>query len=91
MVLLGYIRQLEERGTALRDAIIEGTMVRLRPVLMTLAVGIVGLLPLALGIGEGTELLRPMAVGVIGGLVFSIGLTFFFMPVAYLLFNRKRA
>lgn len=91
VVLLGYIRQLEERGTALRDAIIEGTMVRLRPVLMTLAVGIVGLLPLALGIGEGTELLRPMAVGVIGGLVFSIGLTFFFMPVAYLLFNRKRA
>lgn len=91
VVLLGYIRQLQDRGRPLFEAIVEGTMVRLRPVLMTLAVGIVGLLPLALGIGEGTELLKPMAVGVIGGLLFSIGLTFFFMPVAYLLFNRTTA
>jgi CzcA family heavy metal efflux pump len=91
VVLLGYIRQLQDRGMTLREAIVEGTMVRLRPVLMTIAVGIIGLLPLALGIGEGTELLKPMAIGVIGGLLFSIGLTFFFMPVAYLLFNRKTA
>jgi HAE1 family hydrophobic/amphiphilic exporter-1 len=90
VVLLGYVRQLQARGLALEEAIVEGALVRLRPVLMTLLVGIVGLLPLALGIGEGTELLKPMAVGVIGGLLFSLVLTFFFMPVAYLLFNRRQ-
>lgn len=88
VVLLGYVRQLEQEGMALADAIRTGTMVRLRPVLMTLLVGIAGLLPLALGIGEGTELLKPMAIGVIGGLLFSLVLTFLLMPSLYLLFRR---
>ena len=90
ILLLSCVRQLQERGLPLGEAIVDGTLLRLRPVLMTLLVGIAGLLPLALGIGEGTELLKPMAVGVIGGLLFSLVLTFFFMPVAYLLFNRRR-
>ncbi len=90
VVLLTYVRQLQESGLGLQEAIVEGTIVRLRPVMMTLLTCIFGLLPLALGIGEGTELLRPMAVGVIGGLFFSIVLTFFFMPVAYLLFGRRK-
>ncbi|MHB8994697.1 MAG: efflux RND transporter permease subunit [Armatimonadota bacterium] len=90
VVLLGYVRQLQQEGMALEEAIKTGTMVRLRPVLMTLLVGVAGLLPLALGIGEGTELLKPMAVGVIGGLVFSLLLTFLFMPSLYLLFARRQ-
>lgn len=90
VVLLGYVRQLQREGLPLEEAIRTGTMVRLRPVLMTLLVGIAGLLPLALGIGEGTELLRPMAVGVIGGLLFSLLLTFLFMPSLYLLFARRQ-
>ncbi|OIO97687.1 MAG: hypothetical protein AUJ92_03145 [Armatimonadetes bacterium CG2_30_59_28] len=71
----------------MRDALVEGALARLRPVVMTLLVGVVGLLPLALGWGEGTELLQPIAIAVIGGLVFSLFLTFLFMPAAYLLFN----
>jgi len=89
VVLLGYVRQQQEHGMDLEQAIRTGAMVRLRPVLMTLLVGITGLLPLALGIGEGTELLKPMAVGVIGGLLFSVLLTFLFMPSLYLLFGRR--
>lgn len=89
VVLLGYVQQLQEQDMGLEEAIKRGAMVRLRPVLMTLLVGIVGLLPLALGIGEGTELLKPMAVGVIGGLLFSLVLTFMFMPSLYLLFGRR--
>ena len=90
LVLLSYVRQLQEQGRSLRDALVEGALARLRPVVMTLLVGVVGLLPLALGWGEGTELLQPMAIAVIGGLVFSLFLTFLFMPAAYLLFNRRR-
>lgn len=94
VVLLGYIRQLQQESMPLDKAITTGTMVRLRPVLMTLLVGIAGLLPLALGIGEGTELLKPMAVGVVGGRLFSLLLslllTFLFMPSLYFLFARRQ-
>jgi len=89
-VLLSYVRQLQEQGRSLRDALVEGALARLRPVVMTLLVGVVGLLPLALGWGEGTEMLQPMAIAVIGGLAFSLFLTFLFMPAAYLLFNRTK-
>jgi multidrug efflux pump subunit AcrB len=57
---------------------------------MTALVGIVGMIPLALGIHEGTELLKPMAAGVMGGLVFSIFLTLLFLPALYLIFSRQR-
>ncbi|PJB70902.1 MAG: hypothetical protein CO096_10565, partial [Armatimonadetes bacterium CG_4_9_14_3_um_filter_66_14] len=90
LVLLSYVRQLQEQGRSLRDALVEGALARLRPVVMTLLVGVVGLLPLALGWGEGTEMLQPMAIAVIGGLAFSLFLTFLFMPAAYLLFNRTK-
>ena len=65
------------------QAVKQAGAMRLRPILMTLVVGIAGLLPLALGIGEGTETLQPMAVGVIGGLLFSLPLTLFFLPALY--------
>ena len=54
------------------------------------AVGVLGLIPLAIGFGEGTELLKPMAISVIGGLLFSLFLTFYFMPAAFLLIMNKK-
>jgi CzcA family heavy metal efflux pump len=89
VVLLTFIKQLMEKSMAVREAVIQGAMVRMRPVLMTTFVGLLGLIPLAIGLGEGTELLKPMAIGVIGGLLFSLFLTFYFMPAAFLLIMGK--
>jgi len=91
VVLLTFIQELMEKGLPLEKAVLEGATLRMRPILMTAFVGIMGLVPLALGIGEGTELLKPMAIAVIGGLLFSMYLTFYFMPAAFtLIMERKR-
>jgi len=91
VVLLTFIQQLMEKGMAVKEAVINGALIRMRPVLMTAFVGILGLVPLAFGLGEGTELLKPMAIGVIGGLLFSLFLTFYFMPaVLLMIINKKR-
>ncbi|MDD3926004.1 MAG: efflux RND transporter permease subunit [bacterium] len=84
VVLLTLVNQLREEGYAPIEAVIQAGATRLRPILMTLFVGVVGLIPLALGTGEGTETLQPMAIGVIGGLIFSLPLTLFFLPALYL-------
>jgi len=85
VVLVQFINELRARGRSLKEAIIEASSIRLRPILMTLTTSIFGLLPLALNIGEGGDMLVPMAVAVIGGLVFSIFMTLAFLPCAYLL------
>lgn len=91
VVLLTFIQELTKKGLPLEKAVLEGSTVRMRPILMTAFVGIMGLVPLALGIGEGTELLKPMAIAVIGGLLFSMYLTFYFMPAAYvMIMSRKK-
>ena len=90
VVLLTFIQELMEKGLPLHKAVLEGATLRMRPILMTAFVGIMGLLPLALGIGEGTELLKPMAIAVIGGLLFSLYLTFYFMPAAFTLIMEKK-
>ena len=84
VVLLSFVEELRGEGMGARDALRRAGAVRLRPILMTALVGIIGLLPLALGLGEGTELLKPMAIAVIGGLTFSVFLTLFFLPALYL-------
>lgn len=89
VLLITFIDDLRKDGMNLLDAIQKAAVVRLRPILMTDIVGIVGLLPLALSIGEGTELLKPMAIAVIGGLVFGLLLVFLFLPALYLIFVRK--
>ncbi len=71
------------------EAVIQGAPTRLRPVLMTSMTTIFGLFPLSLGLGEGSELLHPLGVGVIGGMIVSTLLTLFIIPVIYLLFHRK--
>jgi len=85
VVLVQFINELRAQGRSLKEAIIEASSVRLRPILMTLTTSIFGLLPLALNIGEGGDMLVPMAVAVIGGLVFSIFMTLAFLPCAYLI------
>ncbi len=71
-----------------RYAIIEAGVKRLKPILMTTLTTIFALLPIALGIGQGSELQQPMAISVIGGLLISTFLTLIFMPVVYAMFNK---
>jgi hydrophobe/amphiphile efflux-1 (HAE1) family protein len=90
VILITFIDQLREEGMILIDAIQRAAVVRLRPILMTDIVGIIGLLPLALSIGEGTELLKPMAIAVIGGLIFGLILVFLFLPALYYIFEKRK-
>jgi cobalt-zinc-cadmium resistance protein CzcA len=83
VVLLSYINQLRESGRSLDDAVKEGAEVRLRPVLMTALVASVGFIPMALSTSPGSEVQRPLATVVIGGLVTSTVLTLIVLPVIY--------
>jgi len=85
VVLVQFINELRAQGRPLKEAIVEASAVRMRPILMTLTTSIFGLLPLALNIGEGGDMLVPMAVAVIGGLIFSVYMTLAFLPCAYLI------
>jgi len=83
MVLVSTIRELREKGLALHEALVEGSMLRLRPVLMTATTTILGLLPLLLSHGIGSEVQRPLAVVVVFGLASSTILTLFVIPAVY--------
>jgi HAE1 family hydrophobic/amphiphilic exporter-1 len=88
IVLIDLVNQLRADGADLLDAIVEGSRLRLRPILMTTLTTTLGLLPLALGFGEGAELRAPMAIPVIGGLVVSTLLTLVVIPVLYRVLSR---
>jgi hydrophobic/amphiphilic exporter-1 (mainly G- bacteria), HAE1 family len=90
IVKVDFIRQGRERGEALRHAILEAGRVRLRPIVMTTATTVLGLVPMALGIGRGADLRAPLAVAVIGGLVFATALTLIVVPVVYQTIERAR-
>jgi cobalt-zinc-cadmium resistance protein CzcA len=90
LVLISFIRNLAERGHALADAVYEGTMTRLRPVLMTALVASLGFLPMALATGTGAEVQRPLATVVIGGILSSTVLTLLVLPLLYMLVHRGR-
>jgi cobalt-zinc-cadmium resistance protein CzcA len=83
IVLISYINSLREQGKPLEEAIVDGCLLRLRPILMTAAVALLALLPLAFATGIGSEVQRPLAVVVIGGLVSSTGLTLIVLPALY--------
>jgi len=87
IVLVDYANTLRGRGMALREAIIQAGCVRLRPILMTTATTVLGLLPMALGHGDGAEIRTPMAVAVICGLLTSTVLTLLVIPTIYYLFG----
>ena len=86
IVLIDYITLNRERGMSIRRAVIDGGRSRLRPVVMTTLTTILGMVPMAVGNGEGAEMWRPMGVAVIGGLTFSTILTLLFVPVLYCVF-----
>ncbi|KZE38318.1 cation transporter [Bhargavaea cecembensis] len=89
IVLVDYINQRKSEGMPSFDAIIVSVKDRVRPILMTALTTILGLVPLALGIGEGTEINQPMGIAVIGGLITSTALTLYIVPVVYSLFDRE--
>ena len=86
IVLIDYISLNRERGMGIRNAVILGGKSRLRPVIMTTLTTILGMVPMAVGSGQGAEMWRPMGTAVIGGLTFSTILTLLFVPVLYCVF-----
>ncbi|WP_100657209.1 efflux RND transporter permease subunit [Alteromonas flava] len=90
IVLIDRINQLREEGQEKTAAIKAAALQRLRPIVMTTLTTILGLLPMALGMGEGAEVRTPMAITVIFGLLFSSVLTLVLLPVMYSLFERKQ-
>ena len=85
ILLIDYANQLRKKGLSRHDALLETGFVRLRPILMTTASTILGMLPLALGLGAGAELRQPMAVAIMGGLMTSSLLSLIVVPVLYTL------
>ena len=88
LVIVSCIRDLRAQGAAIDEAIVEGTLTRLRPVLMIALVASLGFLPMALNVGTGAEVQRPLATVVIGGILSSTLLTLLVLPVLYRLFHR---
>jgi len=86
IVLIDYITLNRERGMGIRTAVIDGGRSRLRPVVMTTLTTILGMVPMAVGSGQGSEMWKPMGVAVIGGLTFSTILTLLFVPTLYCVF-----
>ncbi len=84
MVLVSFFNQLRERGHTVRQAVCEGTLTRLRPVLMTALVASLGFIPMAYNTGMGAEVQRPLATVVIGGLLSATILTLILLPTLYL-------
>ena len=90
VVMLTFIRQLMDDGKPLEDAIKEGAMARLRPVLMTALVASLGFVPMALNVGLGSEVQRPLATVVIGGIVSATALTLLVLPALYRVVRGER-
>jgi HAE1 family hydrophobic/amphiphilic exporter-1 len=89
IVLIDAVNHLRAQGMSKFDAIVEGGRLRLRPILITKLTTILGLLPMALGIGEGAEVRAPMAITVIGGVLLTTFLTLLVIPVVYSVMDRK--
>jgi HAE1 family hydrophobic/amphiphilic exporter-1 len=89
IVLVDYINLMRERGLELKEAIVVSGKSRLRPVLMTSITTILGMLPLALSKGSGSEIWSPMGIAVIGGLIFSTLVTLILIPVIYMMMLRR--
>jgi len=91
VVMVTYYNQLKNHGATAEQAVLEGSMLRLRTVLMTGLLAMLGLLPMALSHAIGAETQRPLAVVVIGGLISATLLTLIVLPSLYLIFNSGRA
>lgn len=91
IMLISFINQLRREGRSVRDAVVEGTLTRLRPKLMTALVASLGFLPMAISTSPGAEVQRPLATVVIGGIVTSTFLTLLVVPVLYDWIERRRS
>jgi len=91
IVLISYIIILRQRGLSMHEAVTRAGADRLRPVLMTTITTLVGLLPLAVSAGEGSESWRPLGITMFGGLLVSTVITMLFVPTLYAVFHRKKA
>ena len=91
ILIVEFAHRLEEQGRSVGDAVIMSCRVRLRPILMTSFATIIGMVPMALKLGTGSEQYAPLARAIIGGLTVSVLLTVFIVPAAYLLVYRRRA
>ena len=89
IVLVEYIEIVRARGVAKIEAIKEAARLRLRPILMTTLTTVVGMLPLALGLGEGAEMLQPLAVTIVAGLSFSMIVSLLLVPAIYTMLHYK--
>lgn len=91
VLLLTFAREMQdERDLPPDEAVVEAAMIRLRPRMMTTLTTMMGFLPLALNIGEGGDMLQPMAVGAIGGLLMEMLVALYLMPCLYVLFTRGK-
>jgi multidrug efflux pump subunit AcrB len=90
ILVVEFAHRLEERQMSVEDAVITACRVRLRPILMTSLATIIGMAPMALKLGTGSEQYAPLARAIIGGLTFSVLLTVFIVPAAYVLVYRRR-
>ena len=91
LVMISFIHKLRSEGHDLHDAIVTGALTRLRPVLMTALVASLGFVPMAINVGTGAEIQRPLATVVIGGILSSTPLTLLVLPVLYELFHRSES
>ncbi len=89
IVKIDYTNQLRKKGLGQREAIMEASRVRLRPILMTTVTTVFGLFPMSLGLGKGAELQQPLAISVIGGLILATFLTLILIPIAYEIAEKK--
>lgn len=90
VIMISHINHLREQGMLLRDAVIEGASHRLRPVLMTATVAVLGLLPASLATGIGSDVQRPLATVIVYGLLFSTIITLFILPTLYYRMERRK-
>src|SRR5438552_18739418 len=91
LVMVSYFNQLRSEGKSVRDSVFEGSLTRLRPVLVTALVASLGFVPMALATGTGAEVQRPLATVVIGGVLTATLLTLLVLPALYAYVAPKRA
>ena len=87
--MVSHINVLRKRGKKLVDAVVEGASHRLRPILMTATVAVLGLLPASLSTGIGSDVQRPLATVIVYGLLFSTAITLYILPAAYYMLERR--
>jgi multidrug efflux pump subunit AcrB len=90
ILIVEFTNRLRAEGRSLRDAVVQACRVRLRPVLMTSLATLIGLIPMAMKLGTGTEAYAPLARAIIGGLAVSVVLTVFIVPAAYYIVYRRQ-